>query len=1186
MPQTIDVPEVGLVEFPDSMDDQAIVGAIKSKILPQIRAEKFTAKTASMTDAQIAAEIGLPGAQNLTGGLIQGMTQEEMSKPALEFSKEGKEAFGRAVAGPLLNQIPGVRKFAEGAGRAIGGMVESMTSPAGASALAGAIIAPSVVLPEMIKGGIDEGSQKIGEGIKEGDASKIGEGATLVGMAVAPLAHPVSKAIGSARAGIPKPPVIAEIAKVAPETAKALESAVVDLQESAVKTFAEKPAELVKLPGEKPGAVSAPVEEVAPKVEHVVPEVALPPELSVVEPRPSIPSKSPHALGISSGALPKRFFEDVKSIATEWLKIGGHLPEEVKALKGEMEGIVAASDASIRMTTRDFMKAAKETYGLSELEMLGGGSRKIPVADVQLFNDYLKGQAMPSQIPDQILPVLDTMRAEMTGLSNRIASELQRQLNQLPVDSPRYEPLLDLIEKVRNNADVYMNRSYKFFDSKQKAPAWYDDLPARTRLAAEDYLIQNLPGNVTRAEAQSSMLRWLSDLRGEPGVSGSGKLGAKDLSQFMRRKSIPVELRDVLGEYNNSLVNYARSVSKMTQWVASQKFLSEVKRQGMGRFLFDEGSDPPGFNAQIAGEGSKSMSPLSGLRTSQQIADAFRDLESTPQHGAVARAYLAMNAWSKFAATGLSFMTQARNLSSRPFMAGMAGHWKLGETGRSVKAIWEDFGGSDKAWRKYLGELYELGVIGDTARSGELKAILKDAALQDVSPQDLYSWSLGTAVKKLGIKLPGEIYRLSDELGNVFGFENEKAIQRQIHPGWTDAQIAKEAAAVIREIYPVYSESPKLVQSARKIAVIGPFVNFPFQVWRTMWNSFSRSIGEIRSSNPVERAIGAKRLASQVATLGVTYGLQEIAKYTLGISNQEEEDFRRFQPSWSKNSKWLFTEKDEGELNAFNLSYLDPYSYATDNAIAVMSGIRNGDDPFEIFANVTAETFRPWVSEQMLAKSIIEARNGKTDMGREIFNPTDSSFEKTTKRIAHVVKVLEPGTIQRIQRRLIPAIRNEQPTSGQKFEVGSEVVRELTGIAVEKFDFKTGLAFKAAEFAKMENAGEDVFRKVISQTKTTTDQDMVDAYRESNLRRLELWKDLRGDYLAAIRRGVPRHQAESVMKNRGVTEKVIEQIARGRYEPLEISDSMEKRAREMKRRIPGIAIRQVQREMHGQSLDQ
>lgn len=882
---------------------------------------------------------------------------------------------------------------------------------------------------------------------------------------------------------------------------------------------------------------------------------------------------------------------DIKSFFKKHFTIPGHIPKEVwEGPKLAMEGKFAELNQILKHRGREFMNALSNVYGIGAFGRLGGGSRRIPVAAVQLMDDYLKGKVFNSAaIPAEIRGVLDTMRAEITGKSTQIIAMLTAQQNRLKVGSLGWEALNKRIETIKNNLDVYVNRSYEFFDSRSKAGKWYGSLPAGMRMAAEDLLITKSPTPLTRLEAQELLKDWLSDLKTGEGFGGGGKLGSKDLSIFMKRNVIEPEFRAILGEYRDPFVNYAKSVSKMGDWIAKQTFLEETRRIGMGTFLFEEGAPrPASFNTRIAGEGSKTMSPLNGLRTTEEIAAAFDQFYETPTKNIAAKIYYAANAWTKMAATTHSILTQMRNLTSRPIMAMWAGHINPVHAGTAIRAIWNEALGSSKTWQAYTERLARLGVISDTARDGELRAVLKDAELQDVNPASLTSWSLVKALKKVGLEVPRDIYKLSDELGNIFGFENELANQRKIHPTWTPAELDAAAAKVVRDLYPTYSETPAFVKWFRKFPVTGPFVTFSYQVYRTAWNGLARSFYEIRSTNPMERAIGFKRLGSQMAALTLGYAMQEAGKAFWNVSTQQEDDFRRFQPDWNKNAKWLFLDKDSktGDLRAMNVSYMDPFSLITDPAVAVAAAIRSDKSFLDTFSGMLKETLRSWTSEQMLTQALIEARNGKTDSGREIYNITDTPTEKTGKQLKYVLeKAFYPGTVQRVQRRIIPAARNEQPIFGRKLELGPEIARELSGVAIETTSFKTGLAFRTKDFVEKDRASEGVFHQMVSRSQTTTPEDLVAAFKDSDARRQFVWKEMRKDFLAATRNGVSVNEAKKTMIARGMTNEDATDIAKGRYKPMDISEGSKKRAKERSRELPRQAIQEYQQTVNGMSLD-
>ena len=81
-----------------------------------------------------------------------------------------------------------------------------------------------------------------------------------------------------------------------------------------------------------------------------------------------------------------------------------------------------------------------------------------------------------------------------------------------------------------------------------------------------------------------------------------GKLGAKDLSMFIKRKQIAPEILALLGEYKDPRINYAKSVAKMSSLIANDRLLHGIKDVAMGSFIFEKDTRPPEATVQLAGE--------------------------------------------------------------------------------------------------------------------------------------------------------------------------------------------------------------------------------------------------------------------------------------------------------------------------------------------------------------------------------------------------------------------------------------------------------------------------------------------------------------------------------------------------------------------------------------------------------
>jgi hypothetical protein len=983
---------------------------------------------------------------------------------------------------------------------------------------------------------------------------------------------------------------------------KAMRQKPVEPEKPLLETLKEEAAKEPDLEAAvKPDEVAAePVKEPAPAPEPAIAEAQKPVlEAEATKPtqEPALQTKSPNealatpaskVLGLTGTPtkIPisriERAWDSFKSL----FRARGNLPKEAYELKQRMDQERAMVGNQVRRTAGDLMAALMEHFELSGLDVAGGGSKRILPDFVQMMDDYYKGRIVnPEALPPKVRGILDDMRAHTDYWSNEVLKTLRRQRDSLP-EAERANAD-NLIQTIENNLGVYVHRAYKFFDSKLGAEQWWAELPYIVKQKAIELVQENRP-DATPAQAESLLRDWLSDLKDSNTGGVGGKVGSKDNSIFMRRNVIPKEIIDVLGEHRSPLINYARSVEKMAGWVAAERFLRDVKTEGMGNWLFEEGQNPPGFNTRIGGEGSKTIDPLGGLRTTEFIAQAFKKaIDGDAPSGAIMKWWYRAVGQTKFAATAQSLLTQQRNMLSRPWLAITAGH--LGAFRYvipSAKALWKDSFTSDRSSREYVDSAYKAGVIGDTWSGGELKALMRDALLEDVPTGELYQWSMLRAVKKYGWDIPQQLYKLSDEIGNLAGWENEKASQRKIHPEWTDERVGMESAKIVREIYPHYSTSPQVIKAFRKLPT-GPFVTFFYQQIRSTVNSINRGLRESRSSNEAERKVGRDRLEGVALALLVGYMVQEVSKKMLGISDKEEEDYRKFLPDWSKNSKYIFTGADPktGELSTINLSYLDPTSGMTDPLVALWTSLRTEEPAGDVGARVAGEALRPLLGETMLVSAGMDVARNTTKTGADVYNKTDDNITKVGKSIGHILTTLAPQTAVRIKKRIIPSFSNEQPEYGRKLEPGREVARELTGIAFEKFNFKNGLYDKSREFVSNDKESERVFRGTVAQRESATPQDILASYIDSDKRRFEYWSKMRGFYEAAIRRGVAPEEAAKIMQRGGIPKRDSMRIIANQYSPMPVTDSINTLATERKRQIPMKEIQDYRASVAGKSLN-
>lgn len=199
MPQVIDVPGQGLVEFPDGMDDGAIVTAIKANMPAP------TPSLAPVTQAPLAPAMApaiatlLPGSRVEINTPIPVEQQKDTVNQALQQTHEAMSA--SPLPDVRLPALPG-QELQAGLGQSLYDLIRSTVSPYGALA-AGAMMTPAAAPVALGLGamGVKHGAETLGEASVSHNMQDIGRGLGEVLLGALGVG-------GGVRAGIQKPSVL------------------------------------------------------------------------------------------------------------------------------------------------------------------------------------------------------------------------------------------------------------------------------------------------------------------------------------------------------------------------------------------------------------------------------------------------------------------------------------------------------------------------------------------------------------------------------------------------------------------------------------------------------------------------------------------------------------------------------------------------------------------------------------------------------------------------------------------------------------------------------------------------------------------------------------------------------------------------------------------------------------------
>lgn len=797
---------------------------------------------------------------------------------------------------------------------------------------------------------------------------------------------------------------------------------------------------------------------------------------------------------------PAQLSQDALTGARAWLRrnltSAAGLPGAAFEAKVAKDGRLASVAKQIEFSLRDFDRALHVVYG---------GYRSMSSAQLEELNNVLGGQLPLSTVDARLHAPLTTMRNHIDTLSARLVREGA-------VDAK-------VAARVSGNLGFYLNRSYRKFDDSN----WAKNVPEAVRNRAETFIAAELaaqnPGQPVDPREVRGYVDYLlsKDTANESLYREPGRVGAMALDVLKARKDLPPELRELMGEYLDPRVNYLRSVAKTAQILEANRFLRDVRRAGMGKWLFSRPiTDATGsYSTPLAGEGSKAMGVLAGLYTTPEIAAAFQaQTEAAP--GQALRAWFALNAWAKVSKTVLSPVTQARNFFGNLAFMVAGAHWRADAAADVWRAMQAEFGvGDTPARRAYLARLARLGIVGESVNAGELREALADAGGK---LQGFEKWTDTRLMRsaKLPFRAAARLYQLNDEIFKIYAFENERRRWAGIDPTLSAEQLDQVAAERVRNTLPTYSLIPKAVQAVRRAGLTGSFLSFPSEIVRVSYHSIRYALGDLAAANPRQKAAGAARLAGLIAVATLPAAVSMTSRWLAGMSADDEEDLRRFLPEWSKNAALYFTKQDgRGRFELVDASYLDPYNYLKKPLTAAL----RGEDWEAAIVAAGREALNPFASEGLVTKAALDLARNRDDRDRRIYNPQEPFLDRAGDQLAHVWKVYEPGLVTQA-RRITMAAKGEVAPGGRVYDLENEVAAVLTGARRQDLDVAQALIFRAKRYAGEKRGAELIWTEVRDNRGNVETPDLERARATMEEVRRALFDQMREDVAAAQRLGV------------------------------------------------------------------
>ena len=838
--------------------------------------------------------------------------------------------------------------------------------------------------------------------------------------------------------------------------------------------------------------------------------------------------------------------EGAAKVAQKWLTTEGNLPKEMFDIMEAKGSRTQAMLKQIDFTLKDLAKAARE---------LNGKPKLTPQQSLQV-DQVLRGYLPAENLPEPLRPIVQQMRRQLDNLSEGLI--------QSGVFSQEVGPSgMSKADIIRMNKGEYLTRSYEKFDNpkynvelvKQRNPAAYADAEnfVRTQMKAAN------PAT-TEAEVQGKIKELVEGGMDKPFESLIQSAGiGKKLGITKARQDIPEQIRFLMGEYNDPVINYARSASKMINLLQSQEQLNKLKEFGIANKLF---FDKPTGNAatQIAADGSDTRSPLNGLYAEKDLVDAIENFEMMHKGGTAFQLYSMANAWVKWGKTVGSIQAQFRNPISNVLIEVVNGNFNFGGNLKPVRTILAEFGVPSmdtKEGRAYLTRAAQLGVYDNTVLN-EFTQMLKDAQQYKGSTIDLAEELAGKSanVLKKGVEALNKTYRAGDNLFKLMAWENETK-QLMDGRGLSRQEAEVIAAERVKNTRPTYSRVPRIIKAFRLQPLIGNFVSWTSEILRTLPNTVRYAAEDYKT--PGMQKYAFKRLAGMIAGTSAIMGVLALGKWATGFNNRKVDALRRFVAPYQKNASLMPTGMDGKDVGYVDISYTSPYEIF----FGPMQAAISGRDPEESIFGAIKDFTEAYIGPSILANSIISAYYGKAPQGRTIRNPQDTFTDQSLDTISYLLRQNEPATVSQI-RRIGYALTGQPDTTVSKYGriyKPSEELSALFGIRPQSINVSKALESKASRFnTDMADVGR-IFTETYGAVGNVPESKVREQFAKMENRRKVMFDEANKDFHAAMLLGLSRSEAISAMRAGGMGVDNAAAIANNKYRDYKISKSLTKSMR-------------------------
>jgi hypothetical protein len=790
----------------------------------------------------------------------------------------------------------------------------------------------------------------------------------------------------------------------------------------------------------------------------------------------------------------------VKPLGARDLFLGSTLPRNMVPLVARSENEVKAVEQTAAQLARDLQAA--ETAAVNR--------RGLPLDRLHgHVTDFLNGVPVAGAILSAMDPVTYDRARRMRNFIDDLTAEIAASL-----------PAGTMRDTLVNNTGSWLRRSYAAFDPNsgwnfenvmtaarkgkdvggrpaldilRKGAAY---LSAQNGYPASMRTSQGLP--VAGSELESDMRNLMDRDQYERALSGQPS-ASKNVTSLMRRKDIPPEIRELMGEETNVYKRFTASASFQAQFIRRHHAQVAMRQVGLASGLFSMNRGGV-FTQQIPADGPR-WSGLEGVWTTPELWEALqlstgvaaagtdiagyvgRFLRYTSSKAKLSRVALNPDSWMVNGLGGAAMMLMngdwfsgrvaARLMESVRLMR--AGRAKSGDVVNAAQDTLKDI------QRDLIARLTAEGVFGAGVSVADIEASLPRHTLQWIETDLMRDRAAGTvegaiigqgmgrgfgtevrvvggiiggalggiagakrirtaqnAIADLALTKPDMLFRLTGFLTNY-----EAALGAGLAP---DAAF-NEASTRTLNTFPNYAAVPAFLRSLSQFGAINSFVSFMFEMHRNTAWSMRYMAEDLAAPSMAQKRRGLQRLAGAGAVGALMAGgLPALISLLLGggddkdkvgMDDERNNIFTRwFAAPWERDAILAFTKFDKEGVSYLNTSYLLPQQILGELAMAA----RNGDNPTDAAARIAVRLQTQFAGDSVNLTPLMQAYTNTDGRGRPV--TVRSGIEGAWERTDHALKVIaEPGFVEKVNRLAYAYYGTER--RGRTFSVEQEFRRVI-----------------------------------------------------------------------------------------------------------------------------------------------